>query len=148
MRRDAPGETKRTPDAEEDAVTTAACAARPCCCETAASCAAALPVRTIAETSIEKIRRAVPMIFYSLLALRRKSLPNPPRARTPSKPGEPFTELTRKQRPNGITPRRARAAREKNFSAAACAPNPHHPIERTAGRRAPADENAPPALPE
>src|SRR4051812_1602580 len=89
MRRAASGETKRTPDAVEEAVTTAAAAAALCaagpCGGRAASCAAALPVRTIAEKMIEKIRRAVCMMFLFwlcagdpfLILLRPEPLPNP-----------------------------------------------------------------------
>src|ERR1044071_6746016 len=100
MRRAPSGETKRTPEAVEAAVTTEPCAA-PVCCERAASCAAALPVRTIAEKMTEKMRRAVYMIFLPPPALRRKALLNLSGSETPSEPGKPFTNLTRGKRLNG-----------------------------------------------
>src|SRR3954464_12122803 len=107
MRRASLGETKRTPDAVEEAVTTAAlCAAGRPCCEAAASCAAALPVRTIAEKMIEKIRRAVCMMFTLFWLCAGNPLLNSSQARTPSEPEKPFNNLTRKERPNGITPRK------------------------------------------
>lgn len=72
-------------------------------------------MRTIADKTNEKIRRAVCMIFCPL----RPCAGNPffmlPGVRTPSDTGKPFTNLTRGKRLNGITPRGTA--------------QPHHPFE-------------------